>query len=257
MFPLCSDEGMRIAMASCSALAKRSKRSLSVALALGLMLAPESARAIPDDAWCRSVGGILSVHQPDREGLVGTAIGQHDWVRVRRLFSLDYPLPANLRGPDRARALHEFRSVQLIAASARGDLPAVNRLLAAGADPNAQGEIDYIATPLALAALCDRPAVALRLIRGGARVNHRFRYANDMAVHEGTTALMWASMGGSLSVTQLLLNRGARRDLRDSFLMHGNPPRAPGGTALEYSLLTDFPNGRAIQQLLRAQPRRH
>jgi ankyrin repeat protein len=133
----------------------------------------------------------------------------------------------------------------------------VNRLLAAGADPNAEGESDYVATPLALAALCDRPTVAWRLIRGGARVNYRFHYANDMAVHEGTTALMWASMGGSLSVVRLLLSRGARADLRESYLMHGDPPRERGGTALEISRNTDFPTSRAIQRLLRARLRRH
>jgi len=195
--------------------------------------------------------------QIDREGLVAGAVAQHDWVRVRRLFSLDYPLPASLRGADRGRALHEFRSIQLIVASARGDLRAVSRLLAAGADPNVEGELDYIATPLALAALCDRPAVARRLIRAGARVNRRFHYANDMAGHEGTTALMWASMGGSLSMVRLLLEQGARADYRESYYMHGRPPRETGATALEISTSTDFPTSRAIQRLLRARTRRH
>jgi hypothetical protein len=227
------------------------------ALALGSVLPAGSARAMPDDAWCMSVSGMGRDFQIDREGLVRSVIAQHDWVRVRRLFSLDWPLPTDLRGADRVRALHEFRSVQLIAASARGDLRAVNQLLAAGADPNVNGESDYVATPLALAALCDRPTVARRLIRGGARVNYRFHYANDMATHEGTTALMWASMGGSLRVVQLLLNRGARADLRESYFMHGERPRVTGATALEISTSTDFPTSRAIQRLLRARMRRH
>jgi hypothetical protein len=223
-------------------------------LALTLVVPTSSVRAMPNDDWCR-ITGDQRFDQIDRDGLVRSVIAQHDWVRVRRLFSLQYPLPADLRGPDRVRALREFRSVQLIGASARGDLRAVNRLLAAGADPNAQGESDFVATPLALAALCDRPAIARRLIRGGARVNYRFHYANDIAVHEGTTALMWASMGGSLRVVRLLLSRGARADLRESYLMHGDPPRLPGGTALDISMSTDFPTSRAIQRLLRAQLR--
>jgi ankyrin repeat protein len=152
--------------------------------------------------------------------------------------------------------MHEFRSVQLIVASARGDLRAVNQLLLAGADPNVEGTLDYITTPLAMAALCDRPAVARRLIRGGARVNYQFRYANDMATHEGTTALMWASMGGSLRVARLLLSGGARTDLRDSVLMHGEPPRRAGGTALDYAVSSGAPNSSAIQRLLRGHRRR-
>jgi len=223
------------------------------ALALGSVLPAGGARAMPDDAWCESVSNAQREYQIDSEGLVSRVIAQHDWVRVRRLFSLDWPLPTDLRGADRARALHEFRSVQLIVASARGDLRAVNRLLAAGANPNVNGESDYVATPLALAALCDRPAVAERLIRGGALVNYRFHYSTDSASHEGTTALMWASMGGSLQVVRLLLSRGARADLRESFYMHGRPPRQLGATALEISTSTDFPTSGAIQSLLRAR----
>jgi hypothetical protein len=242
-------------------LPKHSKSSCFVwaisALALGSVVHPGSARAMPDDAWCTSVSGTLRVSQIDRESLVRRVVAQHDWARVRRLFLLDWPFPADLRGADRVRALHEFRSVQLIVASARGDLRSVNQLLLAGADPNVEGTLDYVATPLALAALCDRPAVALRLIRGGARVNYRFRYANDMATHEGTTALMWASMGGSLRVARLLLNRGARADWRESYFMHGGPPRVIGATALEISTSTDFPTSTAIQRLLRARTRRH
>jgi hypothetical protein len=242
-------------------LPKHSKRFCLVwavlAFALGSVLPAGSAQAMPDDAWCMSVSNSQRVYQTDREGLVGSVVAQHDWPRVRRLFLLDWPFPANLRGVDRVRALHEYRSVQLIVASARGDVRAVNQLLAAGADPNVEGTLDYIATPLAMAALCDRPAVARRLIRGGARVDYRFRYANDMAEHEGTTALMWASMGGSLRVARILLDQGARADLRESYYMHGAPPRQVGGTALQISMSTDFPTSPAIQQLLRAHLRRH
>lgn len=228
-----------------------------LALAFGAVLPAGSAQALPDHLWCRSVSDIQRVSQVDHAGIVRSVIAQHDWARVRRLFILDWPFPPDLRGADRAQALHEYRSVQLIVASARGDLGAVNRLLAAGADPNVEGTQDYVATPLAMAALCDRPAVARRLIRGGARVNYRFRYSNDMAMHEGTTALMWASMGGSLRVTRVLLAHGARADLRESYYMHGEPPRQTGATALEISTSTDFPASRAIQQLLRARTQRH
>lgn len=227
-----------------------------LALAFGSIVPAGSAQAMPDDAWCTSVSDALRSSQVDRDGLVRRVAAQHDWARVRRLFLLDWPFPADLRGPDRDRALHEYRSAQLLVASARGDMRAVNELLAAGADPNVEGTVDYIATPLALAALCDRPAVALRLIRGGARVNYRFHYSNNTASHEGTTALMWAAMGGSLRVTRLLLERGARADLRESYFMHGSPPRRTGATALEISTSTDFPTSRAIQRMLRARVRR-
>jgi hypothetical protein len=240
---------------------RRSQRSWFVwailALAFCSVLHAGNARAMPDDAWCTNVSDMQREYQIDREGLVRSVIAQHDWARVRRLFSLDWPLPGDLRGADRVRALHEFRSIQLIGASARGDLRAVSGLLAAGANVDVEGGIDYVATPLAMAALCDRPAVALRLIRAGAQVNYRFRYANDSASHEGTTALMWASMGGSLRVARLLLNRGARADWRESYFMHGEPPRVIGATALEISTSTDFPTSRAIQRLLRARMRRH
>ena len=228
-----------------------------LALALGFVLVAGRAQALPNHPWCTSVSGSLRVVQIDREGLVRSVVAQHDWARVRRLFLLDWPFPADLRGADRARALHEYRSAQLIVASARGDLRAVNRLLADGADPNVEGTLDYVATPLALAALCDRPAVARRLIRGGAQVNYRFQYANDTASHEGTTALMWASMGGSLRVVRLLLAQGARADLRESYFMHGDPPRQTGATALEISRSTDFPTRFEIQRLLRARQRRN
>jgi len=230
---------------------------MGLALALGSVFRASSAQAMPDDAWCTSVSNALQVFQIDREGVVRSAVAQRDWARVRRLFLLGWPFPADLRRADRIRAMHELRSVQLLVASARGELRTVDHLLVAGADPNVEGTLDYITTPLAMAALCDRPAVARRLIRGGARVNYRFNYANSQAVRRGNTALMWASMGGSLSVVRLLLNRGARVDLRDSIYMHGEPPRVVGATALEISMSTDFPTSRAVQRLLRARLRRH
>jgi hypothetical protein len=259
MFTLCSEEGMRVVMADRPVLPKRRKCSRSAwwmpALALGMVLAPGGAWAMPDHPWCRNVGD-MRFDQVDRLSQVSRAVSQRHWDLLPGLFSREFPVPAGLVGRDRIRTLRAFHSVQLISASARGDLRAVDRLLAAGADPNVEGNLDYIATPLAMAALCDRPAVARRLIRGGARVNYRFSYANTQSVREGTTALMWASLGGSLSMVRLLLSRSARTDLRDSVLMHGNPPREPGATALDYSL-RDYPNSRAIQRLLRARMRMH
>jgi hypothetical protein len=220
---------------------KRRTRIALLAVALGSVLPSARALAMPDDPWCTSVSGSLRVFQIDREGLVRSVVAQHDWARVRRLFLLDWPFPADLRGTDRIRALHEYRSAQLIVASARGDLRAVNRLLADGADPNVEGTLDYVTTPLALAALCDRPAVARRLIRGGAQVNYRFQYANDMASHEGTTALMWASMGGSLRVVRLLLTQGARADLRENYSCTGIRRGIPAQRHWRYREARIFP----------------
>jgi hypothetical protein len=179
-------------------------------MALALACLSSRAQAMPDDMWCTSVSA-MRFDQPDSLGQVARAVAQHRWDLPSGLFSREFPVPASLEGRDRALALRAFHSIQLISASARGDLREVDRLLAVGADPNVEGDLDYIATPLAMAALCDRPAVARRLIRAGARVNYRFSYANSQAVREGTTALMWAGMGGSLSVVRLLLARGARR----------------------------------------------
>jgi hypothetical protein len=105
--------------------------------------------------------------QVDRLGQVRIAVAQRRWDLLPGLFSREYPVPASLEGRVRVRALRIFHSIQLIGASARGDLRVVDRLLAAGADPNVEGDLDYVATPLAMAALCDRPAVARRLVRAG------------------------------------------------------------------------------------------
>lgn len=104
----------------------------------------------------------------------------------------------------------------------------IERLLAAGADPNATREKE---DTVALHLLClglpiggkdpqtseARKASARRLIEAGAAAN--------MARTDGHTALMGAAGGGHLSVMQVLLEGGARADFR----------RRDGTTALMYA----------------------
>lgn len=96
-----------------------------------------------------------------------------------------------LAGPAGAGALFD--------AAARGDLAAVERLLAEGLAVDEPGR--NAETPLIAAALHDRPEVAARLIDAGADVMARNA--------GGLTPLHAAAYGGSVAVARLLLEHGA------------------------------------------------
>jgi ankyrin repeat protein len=92
---------------------------------------------------------------------------------------------------------------QLIVAVRRNDVAEVERLLAAGADANADRTPGYEGRPpLFHAATFGYIEVATRLLDGGARVN----YGADRGA---PTPLMLAAVNGSPQMIDLLLRRGA------------------------------------------------
>ncbi len=96
-------------------------------------------------------------------------------------------------------------SAELLDAVKSGDAHKVGQLLAAGADPNARGQIGL--TPLISAALGGRADIAKLLADKGADVNAR----SD----NGLTALMLAAAEGHKEVAHLLLSKGADPNIQD------------------------------------------
>lgn len=122
--------------------------------------------------------------------------------------------------------------LDLIEATKRGDLAAVETLLASGADPDAHDQVNN--TALIFAARDGRLSIARLLIERGATV--------DWIDGEGVTPLILAAFKGHLGLVKLLLDHKARRDLRDQW----------GRRALDYALRRG-PND-PIARLLKAPP---
>ena len=97
----------------------------------------------------------------------------------------------------------------------RGDLAAVNAVIARGADVNAATR--YGVTPLGLAALNGDTPIIRRLLDAGANPN--------AATPGGETPLMTAARVGRLEAVTLLLDRGAAVDAKTS---PGSRPRFTG-----------------------------
>jgi ankyrin repeat protein len=81
----------------------------------------------------------------------------------------------------------------------RGDLPAIERLLDAGAAVDARDEHNQ--TALMNAARDGRVAVVRLLAARGASLDHRAKY--------GLTALMLAALGGHVEIARILVAAGA------------------------------------------------
>src|SRR5687768_2196546 len=88
----------------------------------------------------------------------------------------------------------------------RGDLAAVNAVIARGADVNAPTR--YGVTPLGLAALNGDSAIIRRLLDAGANPN--------AATPGGETALMTAARVGRVDAVKMFLDRGAAVDAKTS-----------------------------------------
>jgi ankyrin repeat protein len=91
----------------------------------------------------------------------------------------------------------------------QGDVPAVRRLLAAGADPE-RGEAESGKSPLHFAAAVGRTDLVTLLIEAGARP--------DTPDHWGSPPLVEAATNGHLEVVRALLQHGARSGLQDALL---------------------------------------
>jgi uncharacterized protein len=130
-------------------------------------------------------------------------------------------------------------NVKLVGAANRGDVPEIERLIAAGADPNAFEGTGSM-TPLQWAAFNGYVAAIAALLKAGARVDIAnsdgstplmSAAQNDQTaaidalvaagadLHrtdtDGNTALHRASMFGRLDAARVLLEAGARKDVRD------------------------------------------
>jgi ankyrin repeat protein len=92
-------------------------------------------------------------------------------------------------------------------AAARDDLAAVNRLLKAGANPNATTRVDGV-TPLSLAAVNGDAELIQALLAAGADAN--------AALLDGTTPLMTAASSGSVAALRALLDHGADINAKES-----------------------------------------
>lgn len=134
---------------------------------------------------------------------------QHDWSDV---------------ADRRERALK-----QLIAASARGDRVAVDRLLAQGADPAGVDRV-YLG-PLAIAAKCDRAVIVRRLLKAGAPLEGRHEWQVSNLTYR-QTPLMIAAQSGADRAVAALLAAGADPDL-EQLSQSGDDPRFwPSGGSL-------------------------
>jgi uncharacterized protein len=138
--------------------------------------------------------------------------------------------------------------LRLVDAAERGDVPEIERLVAAGADPNAlEGIAVAIMTPLQQAALYNHTAAVGALLAAGAHVNGTDSDGNTPLFYAaaakdssstidvllaagaalshasayGSTALHWAVRWDSLHAVRALLDAGARMYVRNN---KGQPP---------------------------------
>lgn len=110
-------------------------------------------------------------------------------------------------GTPKPRALSAVTTYPLHEAAAASDVELVRRLIAEGADVNAQGPSQR--TPLHYAAIAGHREVAQVLLDSGADVEARDRW--------GDTPLHGAAEYAHLDVTELLLERGADANAKDDY----------------------------------------
>ena len=127
------------------------------------------------------------------------AARNHDSARALELLAAQPRVDVNQRSSDGTTALHW--------AVYNDDVPLVDRLLAAGADPNARN--DYNATPLVEAAIVSNPAVIKRLLKAHADV--------ESANADGQTALMVIARSNNVEAAKLLLKAGAKVNAREAW----------------------------------------
>ena len=119
---------------------------------------------------------------------------------------------------------------ELLEVAENGDIVALNKVLANGADPNATDEEGK--TALLHAAAANSVKCVDALLAKGADP--------DQANKEGVTPLMQAAKSGSTEVVELLLQEGADKSLTDS----------DGGNALDYAKNGEFGEDPGIAKML-------
>jgi ankyrin repeat protein len=127
------------------------------------------------------------------------AARQRDAAALEALLARDARAVAAERAADGTTALHW--------AVYHDDLKLAERLLAAGADPNARN--DYEATPLGEAAVVGNVAMIRRLLEAGADP--------EGANSDGQTPLMVIARTSNVEAAELLLKRGAKVDTREKW----------------------------------------
>jgi uncharacterized protein len=138
--------------------------------------------------------------------LTGSAQAAEDLLRAAQrneatvaLAAIEDGVDVNARSPDGTTALHW--------AVYNGNLPLVERLLAAGADVAAANE--FGSTPLAEAATVGNAEVIAALLRGGAAV--------DAPGRDGQTALMVVARSGNTAAAEVLIAHGADVGAREQW----------------------------------------
>ena len=139
---------------------------------------------------------------------------RRDWEPAKQALLSGAIIPSNVDAGLRRRLLRLRRSLELLPASAHGDVREVRRLLAAGADPNIDAAEGY-QSALSWAAKCDKPKVVTALLMHGGDVNHRFDFPLDVGGVAGSTALIEASRAGARKGVAALLAHRADVNIRE------------------------------------------
>lgn len=147
-------------------------------------------------AWSAQTASIATGDSPP---LLVTAVRSHDFAKALEILGQQPRVDVNQRSADGTTALHW--------AVYNNDAVLVDRLLAAGANPNARN--DYNSTPLAEAAVVGNPTVIGKLLKAGADV--------EAANADGQTALMVVARSSNLEAAQLLLKAGAQVNAREAW----------------------------------------
>ena len=160
-----------------------------------------TAPEIPDANWLWT--SLIKIQlQPQLEGYFRVIdwqrVNGHIGVEVGQIIPVAWPIALGKEG----ESLEDPDETPLMQAADKGDLQAVQRLLAAKAEVNARDQSGQTALIRACRNPQASPALIKALLAAGADPNVRSR--NDY------TALAWATARGNNAVVQLLRHAGAR-----------------------------------------------
>jgi ankyrin repeat protein len=148
-------------------------------------------------AWgAESASSVASGNPPPP---IVEATRNRDSAKVLELLAAQPRVDVNQRSVDGTTALHW--------AVYNGDVTLVDRLLAAGANPNARN--DYNSTPLVEAAVVGNAEIIRKLLKAGADV--------ESANADGQTALMVIARSSNVEAAKLLLKAHANVNARETW----------------------------------------